>query len=112
VLVHNSCYLSNTDDIKVIGRLEDTSVAKEWAGHDVLSVPQNEWTLDLNMEWIDDGIKNKQDFYVASPMSGNNLVSTNPQYPGLTVFGQEINRLEDAGYELVGDVFMHPDKLN
>jgi hypothetical protein len=34
----------------VIGRLPDTSVAKDWAGHEVLDLP--DWTLAKNDEWV------------------------------------------------------------
>lgn len=98
-----------TKDIKVIGRLEDTAVAKDWKGHDVLNDPN--WTLAKNDEWVNAGIKNKQDFYIASPMTEKNLVSTNPKYPGPTVYAREIDMLKKAGYVQQGDYFIHPSNI-
>jgi RHS repeat-associated protein len=100
---------NSTKDLKVIGRLEDTAVAKNWKGHDVLNDPN--WTLAKNDEWVNAGIKNKQDFYIASPMTEKNLVSTNPKYPGPTVFAREIDMLKKAGYVQKGDYFIHPSNL-
>ncbi len=96
-------------DIKVIGRLEDTSVARNWKGHDVLNDPN--WTLSKNDAWVNAGIKNKQDFYIASPISEKNLISSNPKYPGETVFAREIRMLKEAGYVQKGNYFIHPDNL-
>jgi hypothetical protein len=50
-------------------RLEDTAVAREWKGHDVLNIPN--WSIKKNDEWVADAIKNKQNFYTASPEKGN-----------------------------------------
>jgi hypothetical protein len=94
------------DEIKVIGRLEDTAVAKDWAGHDVLNDPN--WTLKRNDGWVQSGIDNKQDFYIASPTTKQNLISSNPLYPGETVFARELGILERAGYERVGDYMIAP----
>jgi RHS repeat-associated protein len=93
-------------DTKVIGRLEDTAVAKGWAGHDVLNI--RDWTLRKNDAWVQSGISNKQTFYIASPTTRNNLVSSNPLYPGKTVFARELGMLTDAGYTRVGDYMVPP----
>ncbi|OGX61530.1 MAG: hypothetical protein A2189_00925 [Paenibacillus sp. RIFOXYA1_FULL_44_5] len=100
---------NSSKDLKVIGRLDDTAVAKNWQGYDVLNDPS--WTLAKNDEWVNAGIKNKQDFYVASPMTEKNLVSTNPKYPGPTVFAREIEMLNKAGYVQKGDYFINPSNL-
>jgi RHS repeat-associated protein len=93
--------------IKVIGRLEDTSVAKDWTGHEVLNDPN--WTLAKNDAWILSGISNKQSFYIASPITPQNLVSSNPLYPGETVFARELRMLTEAGYTRVGDYMVAPN---
>ncbi|MDR2157096.1 MAG: hypothetical protein LBO81_04895 [Clostridiales Family XIII bacterium] len=38
--------LNSSKDLRVIGKLEDTAVAKNWKGHDVLNDPN--WTLAKN----------------------------------------------------------------
>ncbi|MEL4106280.1 RHS repeat-associated core domain-containing protein [Oscillospiraceae bacterium WX1] len=100
---------NSSKDIKVIGRLDDTTVAKNWEGHDVLNDPN--WTLAKNDEWVNAGINNKQDFYTASPMTEENLISTNPKYPGPTVYAREIDMLKNAGYVQKGDYFINPSNL-
>lgn len=40
-----------------------------------------------------------------------NLISTNPKYPGLTVFAREIDMLKNVGYVQKGDYFIHPSNL-
>ena len=92
--------------IKVIGRLDDTAVAKDWDGHDVLNDPN--WTIDKNVAWVQSGIDNNQIFYVASPMTPENLISSNPAYPGQTVFAQELAMLYHAGYILIGNYLYPP----
>jgi hypothetical protein len=96
--------VSSSSDIKVIGRLQDTAVARGWNGHDVLNDPN--WTLAKNDEWVNSGIRNKQTFYIASPMTEENLISSNPNYPGETVFAREIRMLREAGYVQNGDHFL------
>jgi hypothetical protein len=89
---------------KVIGRIEDTAVAKEWPGYDVLDIP--EWTQAKNAEWVNQGIKEGQVFYTASPEAGN-LVQTSGRYAGQpTVFANEIQQLKAAGYVKVGDYYV------
>jgi Flp pilus assembly pilin Flp len=98
---------SHSTDIKVIGRLQDTAKSKGKAGYDVLDDPN--WTLARNDEWINSGIRNKQDFYISSDLTPGNLVSSNPKYPGETVFAREIRMLKEAGYVRRGDYLVHPD---
>jgi RHS repeat-associated protein len=96
-------------DIKVIGRLEDAGIAKQWPGHDVLDVTN--WNLKKNMQWVDEGIARKQHFYVGSPTAGN-MVQTSGSFAGQpTVFTMEIERLQAAGYKRLGDYFLHPGNV-
>jgi hypothetical protein len=67
--------------------------------------------LTKNDQWVNNGIKNNQDFYIASPMTEKNLVSTNPKYPGPTVYAREIDMLKKAGYVQKGDYFINPNNL-
>ncbi|MDB6095147.1 MAG: repeat protein [Verrucomicrobia bacterium] len=48
------------NEVKVLGRLPDTAVAKQWPGHDVLDIPN--WTPAKNAQWVDAGVKNGQAF--------------------------------------------------
>jgi hypothetical protein len=99
----------NNGCIKVIGRQPDTAVAKDWDGYDVLDVPN--WGHDVNDAWVNEGIANKQTFYLASPIEGN-LIQTSGDYTGYrTVFARELDILEQAGYVKVRDYMVHPDKL-
>jgi hypothetical protein len=97
------------EDLKVIGRLEDTAAAKNWEGYDVLDIP--DWTLKKNMEWVDQGITNKQNFYIASPEAGNMIQTSGPFKGQPTVYALEIQRLKDAGYVRVGDYYVHPENV-
>ncbi len=94
-------------DIKVLGRLEDTKVARDWDGHDVLNIP--DWTIKKNDQWVEQGVKNKQEFYTASPEKGNLWdAAANRE----TVYARELNQVKGAGYVRQGDSYIHPDKLN
>lgn len=96
-------------EIKVIGRLEDTAVAKGWKNHDVLDIPK--WDIHKNMEWVDSGIAKGQDFYTASRESGN-LIQTTGEFKGTpTIYALEIKRLVAAGYKKIGDYYVHPENL-
>ena len=96
-------------NIKVIGRLDDTAVAKGWAGHDVLDIPN--WTPQKNMQWIDQGLANKQPFYTASPQAGNMVQTIGPFKGQPTIYAQELQRIQNAGYIQVGDYYVHPDMI-
>ena len=52
--------VTKSTDIKVLGRLEDTKVARDWDGYDVLNI--KDWTIKKNDQWVEQGIKNKQEF--------------------------------------------------
>jgi hypothetical protein len=96
-------------DLKVIGRLYDTAAAKEWKGHDVLDIP--DWTIKKNMEWIDQGIERRHNFYTASPEAGNMILDSGRFKGQPTIYAIEIQRLKDAGYIKVGDYYLHPDNV-
>jgi len=99
-----------SSEIKVIGRTADTQIAKGWSGHDVLDLPRGQWTPAKNAEWVNEGIRNKQTFYTASPEKGN-LIQTSGPYKGQpTVYATELQQLKNAGYVKIGDYYVHPDK--
>ncbi|MBF0489644.1 MAG: pre-toxin TG domain-containing protein [Candidatus Omnitrophica bacterium] len=93
------------DKIKVIGRRPDTAVAKEWSGHDVLDLPNKEWTPERNDQWVDEGIANKHPFYKASPETKENIWRNDGTK---TVYGQELERIRRAGYKDNGDYLLAP----
>ena len=97
---------SKKTDIKVIGRHYDTKVAEGWEGHDVLNI--KDWTIPKNDKWVQQGIKNKQDFYTASPEKGNLWdAAANRE----TVYARELGQIKEAGYVKRGDTYIHPDNL-
>jgi uncharacterized protein YukE len=91
------------DGVPVIGRLDDTSVARDWPGHSVLNFPT--WTIDKNREWIQSIVDQRGRVYVGSPTQGNlwNHARNEP-----TVFAQELQQLREAGYRRVGDYLEPP----
>ncbi|MBL0318677.1 MAG: hypothetical protein IPP74_05230 [Alphaproteobacteria bacterium] len=98
------------NNIKVIGRLTDTEVAKDWVGHEVLDIP--EWSIEKNMQWVDSGIKNQQNFYLASPLEDNLLQSSGLYSGEPTIMALEIEHLENAGYVKMGNYFVHPSNIS
>ena len=85
--------------IKVIGRRPDIAVAKDWSGHDVLDVPDHLWNEQINDQWVQEGINNRQVFYTASPETVENLAG---------VYGREVSQIKSAGYQKIGDVYYPP----
>ncbi len=90
----------------MLGRLEDTKVARDWEGHDVLNI--SDWTIKKNDQWVEQGIKNKQEFYTASPTKGNLWDKAANRE---TVYARELNQIKEAGYVKKGDSYIHPDNL-
>jgi RHS repeat-associated protein len=90
--------------IAVIGRLEDTKIAKEWPGHQVLDIAN--WDIKKNDAWINNIIQQRQTVYVGSPKTPATLWDTAHQRQ--TVFARELQQLKDAGYRQVGDYLYPP----
>lgn len=90
----------SSDDIAVIGRQGDTAVAKDWAGHEVLDLPANQWSLARNDEWVQSVVERKMDVYVGSNTTWDNLWDATNARP--TVFGRELKQFTDAGYRWDG----------
>lgn len=103
----SSVMIQETKNVKVIGRFQDTVISKDWEGHEVLNVKN--WTLAKNDAWITEGIINKQNFYIASPITETNLWDFIAGRE--TVFAREINMLLEAGYVPQGDYLIHPSNL-
>jgi hypothetical protein len=75
-------------DIIVLGRQADTAVAAHWPGHKVLEI--DNWTLQLNDNFIQTVIRRQQDVFLASPRKGN-MVQTAGKYAGqLTIFARRL----------------------
>jgi hypothetical protein len=91
-------------ETKVLGRLQDTAVAKEWKDHDVLNI--KDWTIAKNDAWVQEGIKNKQNFYTASPITKGNLWDDIAGRE--TVYARELRMITEAGYVKRGDYYIHP----
>jgi hypothetical protein len=90
-------------DILVIGRQADTAIAKDWAGHTIIDMPN--WTPAANAAIIENAIANRQVVYLASPMTAENLFNAvKNRAPG---YGTEIQQFLAAGYTKVGD-YLHP----
>ena len=96
-------------NVKVLGRLADTAVAKEWAGHEVFDIA--DWPLEKNAQWVASGIEAHQNFYLASPLE-RNLVQDSGAFKGQpTVYALELEQLAKAGYKRIGDYLVHPANL-
>jgi hypothetical protein len=91
------------DDIYVIGRQVDTAVAKDWAGHKILDIPN--WTLKKNDAWTQGIIDSQAKVYIGTPQTPKTLWDAVNNRP--TVFSRELDQLRGAGYKQVGD-YMHP----
>jgi hypothetical protein len=90
----------------VLGRQVDTAVAKDWAGHSALDIPN--WTLAKNDAWIQNIIDTRGSVYLGSPQTRATLWDAVNNRP--TVFARELEQLRNAGYTQVGD-YMYPPVL-
>jgi RHS repeat-associated protein len=88
----------------VIGRLPDTSVARDWAGHEVLDLP--DWTLAKNDEWVQSVVDRKMPVYVGSNPTWENLWDVENDRP--TIFARELGQFTKAGYTWDGWTMMPP----
>ncbi|HVW24904.1 MAG TPA: RHS repeat-associated core domain-containing protein [Polyangiaceae bacterium] len=91
-------------DTAVIGRQIDTAVAKDWAGHDVLDIP--DWTIEKNDAWVQAAVDRKATVYIASPLTKANLYDA--VAGRFTVFGREVGQFLKAGYKISGDYLVPP----
>lgn len=90
----------------VIGRQADTAVAKDWAGHEVLDLPADKWTLAKNDQWVQSVVERKMPVYVGSPTTWLNLWDAAAGRS--TVFGRELQQFTDAGYTWDGWTMLPP----
>lgn len=90
--------------VAVIGRLPDTSVAKGWAGHEILDIP--DWTIAKNDQWVQSVVDRKMPVYVGSPTTWPNLWDATAGRT--TVFGRELQQFTNAGYTWDGWAMVPP----
>jgi hypothetical protein len=88
----------------VLGRQVDTAVAKDWAGHSVLDIP--DWTLAKNDAWIKNIVDTRGTVYLGSPQTRATLWDAVNNRP--TVFARVLEQLRAAGYTQVGDYMLPP----
>lgn len=114
ILVHNvvcRSLPSNTGAKYIaLGTREEIQLVRDWEDpeHEVLTLPRagepGGWTPELNDEWVDGAVAQRQYVYLASRLTDENLFSDeNPSNRGTTVFGREVFRLLDAGYTISPD---------
>jgi hypothetical protein len=91
-------------DLMVIGRKPDALVAENWSGHQILNIPDTEWTFSVNDSWVQGGIDRGATFYLGSPQNARSLARAG----GESVFARELNQLRKAGYKQIGDLLVPP----
>jgi RHS repeat-associated protein len=89
--------------VLVIGKLADTEVLANTAGHEVINLA--DWTLAQNDALIMQGVQEGRTFYMASNATAENL--THPVF-GLSVYGRELGMLMNSGYTRVGFYLVAP----
>jgi uncharacterized protein RhaS with RHS repeats len=90
----------------VIGRQIDTAIAKDWAEHEALDLPANEWTLVKNDQWVQSVIDRKMSVYVGSDTLWPNLWDAAAGRQ--TVFARELEQFLNAGYTWDGWTLIPP----
>ena len=88
----------------VIGRLEDTAVARNWPGHEVLNVP--DWSIAKNDAWVQSVVDRGLPVYVGSPTTSANL--WDDVAGRQTVFARELDQFKQAGYTQNGYDLLPP----
>ncbi|MEO6420468.1 MAG: hypothetical protein ABIP39_13715 [Polyangiaceae bacterium] len=99
---------NNPAQINVIGRRDDTAVAKSWPGHDVLDTQG--WTPAVNDAWIQGGIDRGATFYLGSNPGGPNFNNPPGSTHPSTVFKREYDQLLAAGYTKHGNEMWPPSR--
>jgi hypothetical protein len=93
--------------VTTLGRTWDIQAAKELGGFRVLDLPQGEWSIERNYNWLMDAVKNGDVFYLASPVTEQTLVGIE-RWGGIAVYTRELDLLLQAGYLRVGDYLIPP----
>lgn len=82
-------------------------MAQDWPGHEVLNLPQGEWSIDANDKWVASVADRGMDVYTASPLTEENLWDSEAMRE--TVYARELRMFqEDYGYGWDGDYLRAP----
>ncbi|MCG3177194.1 MAG: hypothetical protein MOGMAGMI_02162 [Candidatus Omnitrophica bacterium] len=80
----------------VIGHFQDTIIAKDWPGHNVLNLPPADFERlggwEYNRRWLQSAIDRGDDIYLASELKNPN-----------SYFAKELEYLDSQGFERVGN---------
>jgi hypothetical protein len=91
----------------VMGRQADTAVAQDWAGHEVLNLPTDKWSIEANGAWVKSVADRGMDAYTASPLSSENPWDAEDGRE--TVYARELRQLtEQYGYQWDEDTLRPP----
>jgi hypothetical protein len=91
-------------DLMVIGQKTDALISETWPDHQILNIPNHEWTDFVNDAWVQGGIDRRATFYLGSPQNQSTL--SRPW--GDSVFARELKQLYNAGYKKFGDLLIPP----
>jgi RHS repeat-associated protein len=91
------------ESIPAIGRLPDTVALASEEGLEIINSVG--WSEEVNAAWIQNAIQEGKPFFLASPITEDNLLSAGG---GFTMFGQEVSQILNAGYRWVGDYLIPP----
>jgi hypothetical protein len=96
------------DNVAVIGRQPDTAVAQDWPGHEVLNLPNGEWSIEANDKWVASVAERGMDVYTASPLTYENLWDEAAMRE--TVYARELRMFQsdEFGYTWDGDYLRAP----
>lgn len=72
----------------------DINVARPWPNHEVLTL--DDWTIQRNDEWVSGIIAKRQPIYLASPIDGASLATSNAKY-SQSIFARELNQVLNSG---------------
>ncbi len=98
--------LGNPGDTVVLGRQPDTAIAQGWDDHVVLNT--DDWTPELNDEFVRGAMAYQRPIYLASEPEGNLVTTEGPRAGQPTVFATELDILDQGGYTRSGDYLVGP----
>jgi hypothetical protein len=89
-----------------VGAQPASRLTKNWAGHEVLDLPANKWSIAKNDQWVQSVVDRKMPVYVGSPTTWPNLWDA--AAGRTTVFGRELQQFTKAGYTWDGWTMIPP----
>jgi hypothetical protein len=81
-------------------------VAQGWDDHVVLNT--DDWTPELNDEFVRGAMDYQRPIYLASEPEGNLVTTEGPRAGQPTVFATELDILDQGGYTRSGDYLVGP----